>query len=42
MLEKINQKLGKKGTPISDVRGSKEYRLKLCQNLLLKMADECL
>ncbi len=26
--------------PISDVRGSREYRLLLCRNLLLKMADE--
>lgn len=27
-------------SPLSDVRGSKEYRLLLCQNLLKKMADE--
>ena len=27
-------------SPISDVRGSKEYRLLLCRNLLLKMAEE--
>ena len=27
-------------SPISDVRGSKEYRQRLCQNLLRKFADE--
>ncbi|OGS39668.1 MAG: hypothetical protein A2506_06220 [Elusimicrobia bacterium RIFOXYD12_FULL_66_9] len=29
-------------TPISDVRGSKEFRLRLCRNLMLKFADETL
>ena len=28
--------------PISDVRGSKEFRLRLCRNLMLKFADETL
>lgn len=27
-------------SPISDVRGSREYRLQLCRNLILKTADE--
>jgi xanthine dehydrogenase small subunit len=42
LLEDLSKNVGQWVTPISDVRGSKEYRLLLCQNLLLKMADECL
>ena len=42
LLQEISKTVGQWVTPISDVRGSKEYRLQLCQNLLLKMADECL
>ena len=42
LLEELSKNVSDWVTPISDVRGSKEYRLKLCQNLLLKMADECL
>jgi xanthine dehydrogenase small subunit len=42
LLEGLSKEVSQWVTPISDVRGSKEYRLKLCQNLLLKMADECL
>lgn len=33
-------KIAKLVHPISDVRGTKEYRLQLCKNLLRKMADE--
>ncbi len=42
LLQDLSKDVESLVTPISDVRGSKEYRLLLCQNLLLKMADECL
>ncbi len=42
LLEDLSKSVGDWVTPLSDVRGSKEYRLLLCRNLLLKMADECL
>ncbi len=42
LLQDLSKDIATWVTPISDVRGSKEYRLLLCQNLLLKMADECL
>lgn len=42
LLEDLSNQISELVTPVSDVRGSKEYRLLLCKNLLLKMADECL
>lgn len=40
MIRRASEELSKLITPLSDVRGSKEYRLLLCQNLLKKFADE--
>lgn len=40
LLRSASQRVAELITPLSDVRGSKEYRLLLCQNLLKKMADE--
>lgn len=42
LLEELSSQISNLVTPMSDVRGSKEYRLLLCRNLLQKMADECL
>jgi xanthine dehydrogenase small subunit len=42
LLEALSENISQFVTPISDVRGTKEYRLLLCKNLLQKMADECL
>lgn len=40
MIRQSSDELKDLISPLSDVRGSKEYRLLLCQNLLKKMADE--
>ena len=40
LLLDLSQNISKYVAPISDVRGSKEYRNLLCCNLLKKMADE--
>lgn len=40
MIRRASDELPKLISPLSDVRGSKEYRLLLCQNLLKKFADE--
>lgn len=40
LLKRSSKELSRFLKPLSDVRGSKEYRLLLCQNLLKKMADE--
>ena len=40
LFEKASEVVGEFISPLSDVRGSKEYRLLLCQNLLRKFADE--
>ena len=40
LLDEAAEKIGQYVTPLSDVRGSKEYRLLLCRNLLRKFADE--
>lgn len=39
-FEKIGKDFNKYITPLSDLRASKEYRLKLCENLFLKYYDE--
>jgi xanthine dehydrogenase small subunit len=36
----LSKSVAKLVTPVSDVRGSKEFRWQLCRNLVLKMADE--
>ncbi len=40
MIRRAAEELPQFIAPLSDVRGSKEYRLLLCQNLLKKFADE--
>ena len=42
LFSDLAQEISQHVTPLSDVRGSKEYRLLLCRNLLLKMADDIL
>ncbi len=40
LFEKLSKEVASLVTPVSDVRGSKEFRWQLCRNLVLKMADE--
>ncbi len=40
LLNAVAEEVALAVTPISDVRGSKEYRKLLCRNLVRKMADE--
>lgn len=40
LFEEAGRRLAQIINPISDLRGSREYRLKLCRNLLLKLFDE--
>lgn len=42
LVERSAAGLAELVSPISDVRGSKEFRLRLCRNLMLKFADETL
>jgi xanthine dehydrogenase small subunit len=40
LLSRLSKEIQYHVHPISDVRGSKEYRLKLCQNLVVRAAHE--
>jgi xanthine dehydrogenase small subunit len=39
VFEEAAARLGRWIVPLSDLRGSKEYRMLVCQNLLLKFYD---